>query len=180
MQGVVQAWAHKETATSFECAEYLQRQIHVNYGGSSTVHIGFLYIAVGKNFGVSTDRYILVIPFYNPAEHGYNYKVQNPSYYFMYLQESWNESANLLDGNGKAAILTCSPVRLYKFVGNDLKAMDYTQSDHESLAVYDGFLEFWIHGPRNTAAIKLLPDTFNPQEFQNLVQKVLDKETDAV
>jgi hypothetical protein len=100
--------------------------------------------------------------------------------YFTHLQGSWNECAELLDGNGKAALLACSPVRMYKFIGNDLNAMEYIRRDASSLAIYDGFLEFWIHGPRNNADVKSLADTFDAHEFEELVRKALDNETDAV
>lgn len=195
MQSIIQEWATKETDMSFLCAEFLQSQLHNNFGGSSSVHVGFLYVAIGNNMGSNTTRYIIVIPFYDPTTHGYNYKVQNPfvyvrgfagvssEEYFAHLQEKWFESADLLpDGEGKVALLSCSPVHLYKFVQSIPTKLEYNRSNDssdDSLSVFDGFLEFWIHGPRNTSAVKSLPVPFPTEDFQKFVKAVVDKEIKA-
>jgi hypothetical protein len=79
-------------------------------------------------------------------------------------------------------LLSCSPVHLYKIVDSVPTKLEYERSrdsPNDSLSIFDGFLEFWIHGPRNTGAVKSLPNNFSANDFQKFVKAVLDKEDNA-
>jgi len=180
-----QEWNSDQIRTSFESAEYLQRHIQYNYSGGSSIHIGFLYFAVGKNHGQETSRYIIVIPFYDPSIHGYNFKVNNPFVYFRgfagvsstefldVLQDQWNTAVNKVpEGKGREKLSFCSPIAVYKFNGQNLDMLTYEQSNispNDSLSIKDGFFEFWIHGPRNVSGADN-PTDESVTRFQQLVQ----------
>jgi hypothetical protein len=71
---------------------------------------------------------------------------------------------------------------MYKIEDSVPKACKYQQSQNspnDSISIFDGFLEFWIHGPRNVSAVKGLPEKFSASDFQGLVQAVLNKTVDS-
>jgi hypothetical protein len=184
-------WQQEQVGVSFNSAEYLQRQIQANYGGGSSVHIGFLYCAIGKNHGAETVRYIIVIPFYDPSIHGYNFKVNNPFVYFRgfagvsnseyldELQDDFNRAVDQVpEGEGKNRLKQCAPIAVYAFEGRDLKPLKYGKSEKsptETLTINDGFFEFWIHGRRDVEVIKYLPDHFSIDKFTELVENAIEK-----
>ena len=183
-----QEWNNSQIQISFESAEYLQRQIQYNYHSGTSVHIGFLYCAIGKNHGRETSRYIIVIPFYDPSIHGYNFRVNNPYVYFRgfagvssteylnQLQKDCDEAIDLLpDGEGKELLRLCSPISVRKFENQDLKRLEYQKSlksSNDSLSIVDGFFEFWIYGPRKATVARLSID-FKVEEFEELVNDAL-------
>lgn len=114
-----QQWASAESALSFRIIETLQSIMNTQFGGDGSVHIGFIYIAVGLEAGQFPRRLIVHIPFYNPTQHGYNLSFACPftfargfagvasSEYYLTLQDDWGTYTKDI-----SSLAMCSPISI--------------------------------------------------------------------
>jgi len=163
--------------------------IHQNFGGDSSVHVGIVYLAIGGDAGKSTDRYLLLIPFYNPTIHGYNFNIQHPfifargftgtasAEFYAWMDEMWTTQVSSVDDSNN--LLECSPVLLTKFEyveSAEFKLLPWVSSIHPGcMSLNSNLLECWIHGPRDSIIVekKLLKGIIidHRQKFMKLLDE---------
>ena len=186
-------WKKTEAYASFECEKTLKRSL-----GSGKIVLGFIFCAIGSNFGSSpqTSRYIIVIPFYDPTTQASTFtRIDHPYVYFRVftincsmsyyenLNVSWLEHCNLIpQGSERSFMLTCSPVRVMD--GNDFSTLSYQsvvreKSDSSSLTCLSlvvGSFQFWLIPPTQVDTLKKVP-TDSLFGFINLLDLYFSKDS---
>jgi hypothetical protein len=162
-------WAGRESDLSFNKARHVIDLLNHNFGGDSSVHIGIIYLAVGSNGGRNTLRYLMFLPYYNPAIHGYNFNLQHPFVFargfpgtasvdfYAWLDEQWTESISASDDNSE--LLECSPILFCKFDCVDNAEFipvpwEVSSRGQDTMTAKTAVVECWIHGPMASASME--------------------------
>ena len=175
-------WASAESTLSFRIIETLQSIINTQFGGDGSVHIGFIYIAVGLEAGQFPRRFIVHIPFYNPTHHGYNFSFACPftfargfagvasSEYYLTLQDDWGTYTKDILSLAMCSPISITEVEVSSSSGFKYHKVKFTSSPKDAETITAGdtkSFECWMHGPTSHAGRNAL-DAITDAEFEKV------------